>query len=257
MRLRFLGTGSAFVTEPGNFHSNMLLEADTPDGVQRLLIDCGSDCRWAMAAQGLSQRDVDAVYISHLHSDHIGGMEWLGFTTYFNPDLGRPTLFIPESLAAPLWHTCLKGGMEVLDFGLATLDSFFDVRKVPDAGSFHWQGATCHLIPTEHLRARDGASMTSYGLLIKGPERTAYLTTDTRFNADPLLETYPQADVIFQDCETAACPSGAHSHYSHLMGVPEELRGRMWLYHYQAGPKPDCVQDGFLGYVTPGQSFDL
>ena len=27
---------------------------------------------------GLGYADIDAVYISHLHADHVGGLEWLG-----------------------------------------------------------------------------------------------------------------------------------------------------------------------------------
>ncbi|CAA9435206.1 MAG: Ribonuclease Z, partial [uncultured Phycisphaerae bacterium] len=71
MKLTFLGTGSAFTL--ANYQSNMLLE----DSGKRLLIDCGGDARHAMAAAGYKAADVDALYVSHLHADHIGGIEWL------------------------------------------------------------------------------------------------------------------------------------------------------------------------------------
>ena len=78
-RLTFAGAGSAFTTDADNFQSNMVIE--TAEG--RLLIDCGGDARHSTKALGLKPRDIDAVYISHLHADHIGGLEWLA-SLYIN-----------------------------------------------------------------------------------------------------------------------------------------------------------------------------
>ncbi len=69
MKLTFLGSGSAFTMN--NRQSNMILEDDG----KILLIDCGTDIRHSLHQQDLSYKDIDAVYISHLHADHIGGME--------------------------------------------------------------------------------------------------------------------------------------------------------------------------------------
>ncbi len=69
MRLIFLGTGSAFTLE--NYQSNMLVES--PEGL--LLIDCGGDARHSLARQGWTALDITDIYISHLHADHIGGLE--------------------------------------------------------------------------------------------------------------------------------------------------------------------------------------
>ena len=83
MKLTFLGVGSHSATQQ-LYHSNMLLTADSGAG---LLIDCGGDIRFSLAEQGIQAKELgralDAVYISHLHSDHIGGLEWLAFTCYF------------------------------------------------------------------------------------------------------------------------------------------------------------------------------
>ena len=42
--------------------------------------------------------DFDAVYISHLHSDHIGGLEWMALANYFVFDGHRATLFAVQEL---------------------------------------------------------------------------------------------------------------------------------------------------------------
>jgi uncharacterized protein YfaQ (DUF2300 family) len=70
---------------------------------------------------------------------------------------------------------------------------------------------------------------------------------------------YKKADVIFHDCETSPIEfaSEVHAHYEDLKTLPDEVRAKMWLCHYQDGPKPDCVKDGFAGWVEQGQTFDF
>ena len=71
------------------WQSNFLLEFDIPGKVNknvfRMVIDCGGDIRHALAAQGLTMNQIDAWYISHPHSDHIGGIEGVALSTLFNP----------------------------------------------------------------------------------------------------------------------------------------------------------------------------
>ena len=62
------------------WHSNLLIEFDMPGkrgkgGPYRLLLDAGADVRHALKGVGLISADIDGVYISHPHSDHIGGAE--------------------------------------------------------------------------------------------------------------------------------------------------------------------------------------
>ena len=85
MKLQFLGVGSQF-SGHDQYHSNMVITARSG---KRMLIDCGSDVKFSLAECGLLPTDLDAVYISHLHADHIGGMEWLALSTLFQP--GRQT----------------------------------------------------------------------------------------------------------------------------------------------------------------------
>ena len=112
MKLTFLGSGDAFVLTENNFQSNVLIEA--PNG-SRLLIDCGSDIRNSLHALGYTYSNISAVYISHLHADHVGGLEWLGFSTFFDSRAKTPELFLHESLVDKLWDNCLSGGMAGLD----------------------------------------------------------------------------------------------------------------------------------------------
>lgn len=260
MRIIFLGTGSAFTTDPDNFQSNMLLEGQRdPDSgrVPRLLIDCGSDARRALAARGLTHLDLDGVYISHLHADHAGGLEWLGFVTYFDKRAKRLPLYMAEPMVRPLWDHMLKAGMDLLDKGRAVLEDYFEVRPLPPEGSFTFGSANLTLRPNPHIVVEGEDGMLSYGLLIEQAGQTVYLTTDSVPDAERQMPFYQRADAIFHDCELTRLPSGAHSHYTYLRELPPEVKAKMWLYHVQDGPLPDARAEGFRGFVMPGQSFEL
>jgi ribonuclease BN (tRNA processing enzyme) len=252
MRLTFIGSGSAFTTD-GNYNSNMLLESDTG---ARLLIDCGSDARHALAELGLSHRDIDAVYISHLHADHVGGLEWLGFSRKFDATCERPRLYTSSHLVQDLWTHSLCGGMRSLQGEVADINTFFDVQPIPKNGGFTWEDVYFRLVQTIHIM--DGFYFVpSFGLLFEINAIRAFLTTDTQFAPEQISDFYEQADIIFHDCETSNFPSGVHAHYEKLKTLDPRHKERIWLYHYQPGPLPDAAADGFKGFVAKGQCFDF
>jgi ribonuclease BN (tRNA processing enzyme) len=256
MRLTFLGTGSAFTL--ANYQTNALIQFD--DG-QRLLIDCGGDARHGLNNLGLNYKDIDAVYISHLHGDHIHGLEWLGFCRKFDPSTARPKLFISETLVTPLWSNSLSGGMGSVQGSPATLDTYFDVHPVGKNDSFYFGGHYFDLVQVVHIF--DGYTIQpSFGLMFggaKGIPRVFY-TSDTQSNPNQMMDWYKEAEVVFHDCETTPFLSGVHSNYKELMELPEEIRNKMFLTHYQDGAietYKSAREDGFQGFVLSLGSFDL
>ena len=253
MRLIFLGTGSAFTLQ--YFQSNMLMEA--PEG--RLLIDCGNDARRSLAQQGLNALDITDVYVSHLHADHIGGLEWLALVTYFtrsrdDPAL-RPRLHVRRTLVDDLWHS-LHGGMGTVQGHVASLETYFSVMAIERNGSFDFANTRFQTVQVVHYY--DGFEIVpSYGLLFECGGIHTFITTDTQFAPNQMKDFREMTDVIFQDCETAPFQSGVHTHYDELKTLDADLKGRMWLYDYQDGDKPNCTEDGFRGWVEQGQVFDF
>lgn len=258
MKFKFLGAGSAF-TNPatsGNYQSNMVITSDTG---KNLLIDCGTQAHMAMHEQGLHahEGDIDAVYISHLHADHIGGMEEFGFKTFFYPGIERSRLFGNENVLGDLWET-LKGGMASLQNQTACLETYWDVTRVQPNGSFNWEGQCFDLVQVVHI-VNDREFVPSYGLRFNVKGLKYFLTTDAQHAPNQIQDFYNSSDVIFQDCETLPkeYASGVHANYFELLNLNDETRAKMWLYHYQDGDKPDCVADGFKGWVEKGQEFIL
>jgi len=258
MKLTFLGCGSAFTT-PEYYQSNVLIQKNG----KNFLIDCGSDIRFSLAPY-LKPTDIDAVFITHLHADHVGGMEWLAFCNYFTPTaLKPPTLYGVGSLLPDLWSKSLSGGLESVQGRVNTLDSYFECVAVYPNHPFIWENIEFQPVQTCHVM--NGFKLVeSYGLLIKdldlstNPSQiTIFYTGDTQFAPNQLKDFYDMADVIFHDCETTLFQSGVHAHYDQLLTLPLETRSNMWLYHYQPNPTQDARDDGFQDFVTKGQIFEF
>ena len=253
MKLIFLGSGAAFGVKNDNYHSNMILVADNNE---RFLIDCGADARHSLADQGLFYSDIDHVYISHLHSDHVGGLEWLALCKYFDPACNKPTIYAHPSILNIIWDHTLKGGLSTIQRVKTDLNFFFDIVKADQEGIFEWNGIKMQTVQSVHIM-NNYEYMPSFGLIFKANDTNVFITTDTQFAPHQLYDLYRHADVIYQDCETLENPSGVHANYKELLTLDGSIKSKMWLYHYNSTVLPDAKADGFLGFVKKGQVFEF
>lgn len=69
MKLHVLGCGDAFGSG-GRRQSGYLIDA----GKRLFLFDCGPSSLSAMKAAGFDPKRLDAIFLSHLHGDHFGGL---------------------------------------------------------------------------------------------------------------------------------------------------------------------------------------
>jgi len=255
VKLQFLGTGSAFTAIADNFQSNMIIHSDNGT---HFLVDCGSDARHSMQALGFTHRDVDGVYISHLHADHAGGLEWLGFTSHFDQSPRKPKLYVHPSLIKRLWEHVLSGGLQSLEGPHpARLSDFYEIMPITD-DHFTWEGIDFQLIKTIHIN--NGPDIApSYGLYFTTTKKKIFITTDTRFEPELYKLYFEQADLIFHDCDTSVQKSEVHAHFFELATLPASIKAKMWLYHYHSHSVNtfNPIEHGFQGFVQKGQSFDI
>lgn len=254
MKITFLGSGGAFTTT--NYHSNILIE----ENGHKMLFDCGSDIKFSLLEQKISPLDIEAIYISHLHGDHIGGLEYFGFLNYFmkvKKGGERPVLFGDEYIIHDLWEHSLKGGMRSLQTIDANLNTYFNVYKIgSNDRSFYFDELKCKLVQTIHIVA-DTTFVKSFGLMITTPmQNKVFITSDTQFAPVQICDFISMSDIVFHDCEISEYMSGVHAHYNHLKTLPPEIKKKMWLYHND-GKRPDAKVDGFLGFIDKGQTFEL
>jgi ribonuclease BN (tRNA processing enzyme) len=257
--IKFLGVGGAFAPiSKGN--SNMLI---TSNG-KHMLIDCGGSVQYTLKDEfKVDPRDIDALWISHLHADHIGSLEWFAFYRHFMPkkdesgNVIKPKLYMVHSLMEELWETSLKGGLQSVEGKVMHLTNYFDCIPVMGNTNFTWEGFV--MTPVQTIHVMSGYMFKeSYGLLMENVAsgKITFVTTDTQFCPYQLRVFYTKADQVFHDCETLEQKSNVHAHYNDLKTLDADVRAKMWLYHY-AGKIDSVNADGFMGFVDKGQEFDL
>ncbi len=110
MRLTFLGTGTSVgvptigckcrVCQSSDIHDKRLrASVFVETGDTRVLIDCGPDFRQQMLGQEF--RKIDAVLLTHIHYDHVGGLDDLRPFCVF----GEINIFADRYTADELRHT--------------------------------------------------------------------------------------------------------------------------------------------------------
>ena len=250
--VQFLGSGAGLNTGKDNYQSNLIINKNN----KILLIDGGTDLRFSLTDQQFNFQDIQHMYVTHLHADHIGGLEWLSVNTYFNQvNRKKPHLYGNIDIINQLWRNSLSGGLLTLEDQEASLETYFQVHAIPEGGGFEWEKLHFQLIQATHVLSCH-VPMPCYGLFIDDHlGHKIYFTADTQFMPKNALSYYQAANIIFQDCETIPQKTGVHAHYLELRTLPADIKNKMWLYHYNAGELPDAVADGFLGFVEKGQTF--
>ena len=253
MEILFLGSSAGLSSCKDNFNSNIAVI----DGDQILLIDCGYDIQLSLEQQMLTLDDIGSIFITHLHSDHVGGLELMGFSRKYSSTIQEaPTLFLPVTLEAPLWDNILSGGMASTAIEKSDLSSYFNVQSIAANQKFSWQHVDFYPVQVVHIM--NGYALSpSFGLFFNMHGKRVFFTGDTQFCPDLLMPFYQQADIIFHDCENADIPSHVHAYYNSLKLLPKKVKKKIWLYHYNQDFTSDVKKDGFQGFVTRGQVFNL
>lgn len=218
-----LGVGDTFSEK---HHSTALLLSC--DGFQ-LAIDCPDMYRSVLRSTAercgrpLSLADIDHVLITHVHGDHMNGLEGVAFFKHFAEGKRLRLLTSPE-VRASIWDERLKASMGTLWDGEASramgFDTYFEHLPISwteenTVGPFKFRARrTVHHVPTS-------------ALLVEAAGRTLGYSSDTAF--DPgLISFLEPADLIIH--ETNLGP--AHTPYDALAELPAPLRQRMRLIHY-------------------------
>jgi len=280
MKIQFLGSGSAFVEMSENYQSNILITKEidehqysgsenntvllgTDTVTKRLLFDAGGHISESLKSQNLQPTDIDAIVISHAHGDHVHGLEYIGFKTYFIPEFGtnKPILIANNQVIDILWENVLKGTMQHVNGGTLTLDDYFQTTRLQPRGSFQFANTEMNLVQVPHVIS-DKIEVPSYGMRFEEDGIKIFITGDTQMDYWRFIGFYETYDCIFQECEFAEYPNSVHTQYHELQQLPDNFKKKMFLYHYMLNGKTfaeleeQVLQDGFGGLVARGQEFD-
>lgn len=270
MKMTFLGTGGAFSRAGTNYHNNVLLETDAGS---KILIDCGTTALESLDVLGVDPLDLDGVVITHIHADHVGGLEELGFRGLFlgQAFYGKPKVFdlyVPSHLILSylgepvtedypcLWENCLKAGMMHIQDAennpkIATLDTYFNpVVAHSSEQVLEVDGVKFIFVRTDHVPGK-----LSFGLAMESERgNKVFFTADSKFETRVSLEDF---DIIFHDCMwMPKYPSTVHTHFEELATLPLPVREKTFLMHYGNPEEAPSDLKG-LRLARKHQTFDL
>jgi ribonuclease BN (tRNA processing enzyme) len=218
-----LGVGDTFSER---HHTSALLlccdgasiAVDCPDTYRGVLRDAA-----AISGRPLSLDGIDDVLITHVHGDHMNGLEGVAFYKRF-AQRRRVRLIASAEVRTVIWDQRLVASMGVLWDGQAFrdlgFDDYFDFVPLPwteaiTVGPFRIRARrTRHHVPTS-------------AILVEAGGRTLGYSSDTAFDPE-LIAFLSSADLIIH--ETNLGP--AHTPYERLAELPAELRARMRLIHF-------------------------
>ena len=237
--LRFHGVGNASAVELGSAMATLERE-----GVPWLTIDCGGEGLTAFQARyGDMPR---AVFITHLHLDHVAGMERLFVASYFDPARrGQVRLYVPAPLV-PLLHQRIASYPNVLAEGGA---NFWDAFQLVPVGEAFWHdGQRLEVFPVRHHWPE-----TAFGLRLRG---SMVWTGDTRPIPEMLARHADAGELIAHDCGLHGNPS--HSGIDDLeREYPPALLARCVLYHYASAEDGEALRARGHRVATPGEGTAL
>jgi ribonuclease BN (tRNA processing enzyme) len=237
--LRFQGVGNASAVALGSPMATI-----ERDGAPWLAIDCGAEGLTAYLAH--YGDPPPALFITHVHLDHVAGLERLFVANYFDAGRrGRTPLYVPVDVL-PLLHRRVADYPNALAEGGA---NFWDAFRVVPVGDAFWHdGERIEVFEVRHHWPR-----SAFGLRLRG---SLVWTGDTRPIPEVLAAFADQDELIAHDC-------GLHGNPSHS-GIDDLAReyapgllARCVLYHYASAADGDAMRARGHRVARPGESVAL
>lgn len=238
--LRFLGVGNAQAAAILGSASAVLERDQRPE----LMIDCGQEALAAFEHHyaGLP----DAVFVTHVHMDHVAGLELLFFATYFDPARrGKVRLYVPVGVLPHLQSRLADYPGVVAEGDANWWDAF---QLVPVTRGFWHRGQWYDVFPVRHHLPD-----TAFALRLPG---SVVWTGDTRPVPEMLARFADAGELVAHDCALHGNPS--HTGVDDIeREYPHELLSRCVLYHYASPADGEALRARGHRVAVPGELLAL
>jgi len=202
LNVTLLGTGDP-IPRLDRFGPATLVEA----GPHRLLFDAGRGAAQRLGQLGIALGDIDVVFITHFHHDHLNGFSDLWLTGWLPNPFGRRSM--PLRVVGPTGTASIMEGLRqaydpniqirIVDEQLPPAGAEFDVSEFSDDGTVYDQGG----VVVRAFAVDHGQYIKpSYGYRIEYEGRSVAISGDTRFDEN-LIEAARGVDVIIHEVAAA------------------------------------------------------
>lgn len=238
-----LGTGDAFSEERTPTALLLLcdgfsLAIDCPDSYRRVLKEAGGK-----AGRELLLERIDHFLLTHVHGDHVNGIEGVAFYKHL-VEGKRLNLIASPEVGDGLWEQRLRASMGTLWNGERLVEKrpehYFAYQRLSWSETTSVGPFTIRAYRTRH-------HVPTSAVLVEAAGRVLGYSSDTAFDSH-LLSFLAPAQLILH--ETNLGP--AHTPLPELAALSPELRSRMRLVHY-----PDGLEEaeGPISFAHQGDVF--
>ncbi len=276
--LQLLGAGGAFSRRYGTTCSMITLRSG-----QRWLIDCGRQAPDQLHAAGLTWHDIHGQIITHVHGDHVYGLEDFAFIRYFESrgdNLatylgGTKPLFVAHSAVhAEVWET-LAPSLRYLSDGKGsycggTLANYFTIVRPTTtepprnnawnhSERFEVEGLGIVARETLHVPGKPSCAL-EFELDDRGASsQIAWWSGDSTVDAALLTAIEPRTSIYFHDCTFVDYPGQVHGFFDLLADLPAKIRHKMVLMHHEDNLEAHRARIEAAGFriAMAGQVYDL
>ncbi len=204
-------------------HDGFRLAIDCPDSYRRVLRQARDRIEHAGARSTLDLFGIDDVLITHIHGDHMNGLEGVGYFKHFAQQR-RLNLHTTAEVKDGLWEGRLAASMGRLwngqTFQELTFEDYFAWNEVSLTTETRIGPFTVRARTTKH-------HVPTSALFVEAAGSSIGISSDTAFDPE-LIAFLAPADLVVH--ETNHGP--AHTAYADLLGVAPEIRAKMRLIHY-------------------------
>ncbi|HET9445640.1 MAG TPA: MBL fold metallo-hydrolase [Steroidobacteraceae bacterium] len=209
------------------FGPSILVEA----GSEKLIFDAGRGALQRLGQANVKWNDVTAVFLTHLHSDHVIGFPDLWLTGWLTPGRSRPVkVWGPAGTKSMLSHLEQAYAFDIAvrkaDDKTAPAGIVLEVTEVADGTVYEQGGVKVSTIEVDHEPIKP-----AFGYRIDYAGRSVVLSGDTRVSTN-LVKHAQGVDVLI-----------------HEVAVPETFR--------RASRNPDRAKSIVAHHVTPEQAGEI
>lgn len=239
-RLVLLGTkGGPAVRRGSAMPTSSLLEL----AGRRIVVDCGIGVTRALAEAGAPLTEIDAVFVSHLHSDHVLELGPLLHTAWTTGRKAPVAVFGPEGTEAYLdgfmASMAYDNAIRVADEGRVPLESLVDFRRICPGFSAGIGPVSVTALKVDHPPVTE-----CYALRFEAGGKAVAFSADTA-HFPPLAEFARDADVLVHE----AMLTDAIEPLVARTGGGEKLRRHLWASHTAAADAGRIAAEAGVGHL--------
>lgn len=231
-----LGHGGAFAAADVGNTAYLVQYRD-----HKILVDCGGTVPDVLKEFCVDPGSLTAVLVSHLHQDHVGGLERVLYHRHYINKSPPVPVFMGKDTRAD-WLTCMaacKNDLERHGVWLETTDpGRYGKAGIDGDISYKHLGGDVAVIALRVNHGGDVPTMSCYCFWLQLGDYRLFFSGDRiwRHKGDKeVFDLMRISDVVFHELELFPKPSGAHTNLADITdGSIDKIEHKIWWGHHGA-----------------------